>query len=50
MKEHLIGDKSDNLNENIVNEYIEKMDNYVDKAIQYCNNNNNKYNKKKQIW
>jgi hypothetical protein len=50
MKEHLIGDKNDNLNENIANEYIEKMDNYVDKAIQYCNNNNNKYKKKKQIW
>ncbi len=36
MKEHLNGDKSDKLNDNIVNDYIEKMDKYVDKAIQFC--------------
>ena len=40
MKEHLDEKKSDKLNETIVNDYIEKMDKFVDKAIQYCNDNN----------
>jgi len=34
MKEHLNGEKSDNLNEDLVKEYIEKMDDYAQKAIQ----------------
>ena len=37
MKEHLNGEKSDNLNEETVKEYIEKMDDYVEKAIKYFN-------------
>ena len=36
MKEHLKGEKSDNLNEDNVKEYIKKMDDYVEKAIKYC--------------
>ena len=35
MKEHLNGEKSDNLNDDLVKEYIEKMDDYVEKAIQF---------------
>ena len=40
MKEHLSGEKSDKLNEDNVKEYIEKMEDYVEKAIKYCNNDN----------
>ena len=37
MKEHLNEEKTDKLNEDTVKEYIEKMDDYVEKAIKYCN-------------
>ena len=40
VKEHLNGEKTDELNEDTVKEYIEKMDDYVEKAIKYCNINN----------
>ena len=36
MKEHLNGEKSDKLNETTVKEYIDKMDDYINKAIIYC--------------
>ena len=39
VKEHLNGEKTDELNEDTVKEYIEKMDDYVEKAIKYCNIN-----------
>ena len=36
MKEHLTGEKSDNLNEDTMKEYIRKIDDYAEKAIEYC--------------
>ena len=38
MKEHLSDEKTDKLNKDTVKEYIEKMDDYVEKAIKHCNN------------
>ena len=35
MKEHINGEKSDNLNDDLIKEYIEKMDNNAGKAIQF---------------
>ena len=35
MKEHLNEEKTDKLNEDTVNDYIKKMDDYVEKAINY---------------
>ncbi len=40
MKKHIIGEKSDNLNDDLVKEYIEKMDNYAQKAIQFFKGKN----------
>ena len=37
MKVNLIGDKDDNLNKELVNEYLENMDKNAEKAIKYVN-------------
>ena len=42
MKEHINGEKSDNLNDDLIKEYIEKMDNNVGKAIQFIKGKDSK--------
>ena len=37
MKELLNEEKTDKLNEDIVNEYIKKMDDFPNEDIKYCN-------------
>ena len=44
MKTNLSGDKSDNLNEELVKEYLENMDKNAEKAIKYANEKRD-YNK-----
>ena len=44
MKTYLSGDKSDNLNEELVKEYLENMDKNAEKAIKYVNEKRD-YNK-----
>ncbi len=40
VEDHSIGEKSDNLNDKIVKQYLEKMENNVKRAIKYCNIHN----------
>ena len=47
MKEYLNEEKTDKLNKDTMNEYIEKMDDYVEKAIKYCNINTGPQKNKK---
>ena len=44
VKTYLSGDKSDNLNEELVKEYLENMDKNAEKAIKYVNEKRD-YNK-----
>ena len=37
MKDNLVGDKSDNLNDELIKEYLENMDKNAEKAIKYVN-------------
>ena len=37
MKDNLFGDKSDNLNDELIKEYLENMDKNAEKAIKYVN-------------
>ena len=39
MKEHLAGEKTDKLNEELVKEYLENMEKNVENAIKFCNKN-----------
>jgi Mg-chelatase subunit ChlD len=40
MKDNLFGDKSDNLNDELIKEYLENMDKNAEKAIKYVNEKN----------
>ena len=50
VKLHLDSDKKSNLNEEIVKEYLEKMDNNVEKAIKIYNKKENKMQKQKYMY
>jgi len=45
MKDNLFGDKSDNLNDELIKEYLENMDKNAEKAIKYVNEKNDENEK-----